>query len=70
MIRQYNAGRFGTVRLGGRPRRIGTVPVGAIIYLQDGVRPLSGPTRPPVFKSPSKPGARAISTAGHESAVT
>jgi hypothetical protein len=33
-------------------RRVGTIPVGTIIYIQDGVRPLSGLTRPIVCREP------------------
>jgi hypothetical protein len=41
MIRQYNAQRFRTVRHGARDLRIGTIPLGTILYIQDGVRPFS-----------------------------
>ena len=39
MLHQYGAQRF-YQRLDGR--RIGTIPVGTIVYIQDGVRPLGG----------------------------
>ena len=39
MIRQYHAQRT----CGGpNPHRAGTVPVGTVVYLQDGLRPLGG----------------------------
>jgi hypothetical protein len=39
MLNQYGAQR--TVR-GPAGRRIGTIPVGTIVYIQDGVRPMGG----------------------------
>lgn len=33
-------------------KRIGTIPVGTILYIQDGVRPLCGLTRPIVCREP------------------
>jgi hypothetical protein len=48
MIHQYYAQRF----LAGSPKRIGTIPVGTIIYIQDGMRPLSGFRKPPICRNP------------------
>jgi hypothetical protein len=33
-------------------RCVGTIPVGSIVYIQDGVKPLSGFTRPVVCREP------------------
>jgi hypothetical protein len=67
MIRQYGAQRFkpsyplvpngkpGSAQLFStdpREKRIGTILVGTIVYIQDGVRPLSGFTRPIVCREP------------------
>jgi hypothetical protein len=41
MLRQYHAPRFAG---GNNPHRIGTVPIGSIVYLQDGCRPFSFPS--------------------------
>lgn len=51
MIHQYHAQRFR--RTGPRGTPVGTVPVGAIVYLQDGVRPF-GVSRhfTPVLRNP------------------
>jgi hypothetical protein len=49
MIRQYGAQRFST---GPRGKRIGTIPVGTIVYIQDGINPLRGLTRPIVCREP------------------
>ncbi len=35
-----------------RDKRIGTIPVGTILYIQDGVRPLHGLTRQVVCREP------------------
>lgn len=35
-----------------RDRQIGTIPVGTILYIQDGVNPLRGFTRPMVCREP------------------
>jgi len=48
MIRQYYAQRFHV----GSPKRIGTIPVGTIIYIQDGIRPLSGLREHPICRDP------------------
>lgn len=48
MNHPWNASRF-RLRHG---RRCGTIPVGTIVYLQDGLRPLVGFTRPVVLRSP------------------
>jgi hypothetical protein len=48
MIRQYYAQRF----LAGSPKRIGTIPVGSIVYIQDGIRPLSGFRERPICRNP------------------
>lgn len=39
MFNQYGAGRFRTLADG---RRVGTIPVGTVLYIQDGVRPMGG----------------------------
>ena len=41
MIRQYYAQRFRRSS-GPRERQIGTIDIGTILYIQDGIRPLSG----------------------------
>lgn len=33
-------------------RRIGTIPVGTILYIQDGVRPMRGFTQPTIMREP------------------
>ena len=48
MLHQFNAHRSGHWR----GKRVGTIPVGAIIYLQDGVRPLAGLSRPVITRNP------------------
>jgi hypothetical protein len=48
MQHQFNAQRFRWWH--GKP--VGTVPVGTIIYIQDGVRPLVGLSRPVVTRNP------------------
>ena len=48
MLHQYNPQRFRWWR----GKRIGTIPVGTILYLQDGVRPLTGLTQPIVTRNP------------------
>lgn len=66
MFRQYYASRFRpafppiTKKIGRRtvsysdPRdkQIGTIPVGTILYIQDGINPLKGFTRPVVCREP------------------
>lgn len=66
MIHQYGAQRFRslyppTPRKVGRQviyerdprdRHIGTIPVGTILYIQDGVRPLRGLTQPVIRREP------------------
>ena len=53
MIRQYGAHRFTLVC---PPtvvhRHVGTIPVGTIVYIEDGVKPLRGLTRPVVCREP------------------
>jgi hypothetical protein len=48
MMRQYYAKRFRA----GSPKRIGTIPVGTIVYIQDGIRPLSGFCERPICRNP------------------
>jgi hypothetical protein len=48
MIRQYFAQRCRA----GSQKRIGTIPVGTIVYLQDGIRPLSGFRDSPICRNP------------------
>lgn len=48
MFNAVNPCRFRTVN----GRRKGTVPVGTIVYLQDGLRPMRGLTRPVVCRNP------------------
>ena len=45
MIRQYGAATHRRERIGGRPRAVGTIPVGTIVYVQDGVGPFGPPSR-------------------------
>jgi hypothetical protein len=66
VFRQYYAQRFRSLypptikKIGGktihyadpRDRQIGTIGVGAILYIQDGVNPLNGLTRPIVCREP------------------
>ena len=53
MIRQYGAQRFTRACPAALVnRRVGTIPVGTIVYIQDGVKPLRGLTRPVVFREP------------------
>ena len=40
MLAQYNASRFRYSTLRGRPVRVGTVPTGTIVYIQDGIGPM------------------------------
>ena len=35
-----------------RDKQIGTIPIGTVLYIQDGVRPLNGLTRPVVCREP------------------
>jgi hypothetical protein len=48
MMRQYFAQRF----CAGSLKRIGTILVGTIVYIQDGRRPLSGFRDSPVCRNP------------------
>lgn len=48
MLTAVNPCRFRIVN----GRRIGTVPVGTVVYLQDGLRPLSGFRGPIVCRNP------------------
>jgi hypothetical protein len=48
MLHQFNTQRFRWWQ----GKRVGTVPVGTIIYVQDGVRPLTGTSRPAVTRNP------------------
>ena len=54
MIYQHNPQTFRTVYLRNRELRIGTVPVGSIIYLQDGLGPFGPQSRhwSPVRRNP------------------
>src|SRR6185437_4425810 len=53
MIRQYGAQRFTlTFPPTVAHRHVGTIGVGTIVYIQDGVKPLSGLTRPGVGGEP------------------
>ena len=66
MFRQYYASRFRpsypfvTRKIGRktitfldpRDRQIGTIPVGTIVYLQDGIRPFAGFTRQVICREP------------------
>jgi hypothetical protein len=66
MFRQYYAQRFRSMfpavpkKVGKttlyepdpRDRRVGTIPVGTILYIQDGVRPLHGLTRDVICREP------------------
>ena len=53
MFHQYGAQRFTfSCSLAVASRRVGTIPVGTIIYIQDGVRPLSGLSRAIVCREP------------------
>ena len=47
-MRQYLAQRFRA----GSLHRVGTIPVGTIVYIQDGMRPLSGFRERPVCRNP------------------
>ena len=51
MIRQYYAHRFRRSS-GPRDRRVGTIDVGTILYIQDGISPLRGFTRQIVCREP------------------
>ncbi len=50
MIQQYHAQRH----IANTPHHTGTIPVGTIIYIQDGARPLSGFRETPVCRNPWK----------------
>ena len=51
MIRQYYAQRFRRSSES-RNRPVGTIDVGTIVYIQDGIRPLRGFTQPIVCREP------------------
>jgi hypothetical protein len=48
MLHQYNAQRFRWWR----GKRVGTVAIGTIIYIQDGIRPLTGLPQSVVTRNP------------------
>ena len=48
MICQYYAQRWRP----GSLHRVGTIPVGTIVYIQDGIRPLSGFRERPTYRNP------------------
>lgn len=48
MLHQFNAQRFRWWR----GKRVGTIPVGTIVYIQDGVRPLRGPSQAAITRNP------------------
>jgi len=48
MLHQCHAQRFRWWR----GKRVGTVPIGTIIYIQDGVRPLTGLSQPVTTRNP------------------
>ena len=54
MIHQYNSQRHRVLRLpnGQGAKRVGTISVGTIVYIQDGVYPLRGLTRDVVCRDP------------------
>jgi len=53
MFHQYGAQRFTSPCSPALANRhVGTIPVGTIVYIQDGVKPLSGLTRPIVCREP------------------
>jgi hypothetical protein len=53
MIRQYGAQRFRTCCWPALvSKRVGTISVGTIVYIQDGVNPLGGLTQPVVCREP------------------
>jgi hypothetical protein len=53
MIRQYGAQRFTLVCPPAiANKQIGTIPVGTIVYIQDGVRPLNGLSRALACREP------------------
>ena len=47
-----NMGKVQSLTTDLQDKRIGTIPVGTILYIQDGVRPLCGLTRPLVCREP------------------
>jgi hypothetical protein len=47
-MHQYYAQRF----CGGSSKRVGTIPVGTIVYIQDGIRPLRRFCQRPVCRNP------------------
>jgi hypothetical protein len=52
MLHQYRSQRFRWLTLGGRSVRVGTIPVGTIAYIQDGMRPIGGVRQPLVCRNP------------------
>ena len=52
MLRQYNPQRFRRLATPLGEKRIGTISVGTIIYIQDGLRPFRGFTRPILCREP------------------
>jgi hypothetical protein len=53
MVHQYGAQRFRLCCLSAFGNsHVGTIPVGTIVYIQDGMRPLSGLTRSIVCREP------------------
>jgi hypothetical protein len=48
VVHQYYPTRFKYLR----DKPVGTIPIGSIIYIQDGVSPLKGLTRPIVWRDP------------------
>ena len=72
MTRQYHAQRC----QGNCPLRIGTIPAGEIIYIQDGIRPLSGIHPPVIMRDPwiveawlNRDGLYGAMTGGHLAVV-
>jgi len=52
MLHQFGAQRFRVRHVNGRAVRVGTIDVGTIIYIQDGMRPLGGLRDRPVCRNP------------------
>ena len=53
MIYQHNAQRTQRHTFpNGRIVRVGTIPIGEIVYIQDGLRPLSGKRDPFTYRNP------------------
>jgi len=51
MMHQYRPPRF-RLPADAHGHRVGTIPVGTIVYIQDGIRPLSGFRTEPVCRNP------------------